>query len=175
MRHYEIVFMVHPGQSEQVPAMIDRYRTMIESSNGVIHRLEDWGRRMLAYPIGDVHKAHYVLMNIECGVGVLDELTGAFRFNDAVIRNLVVKRDNAIIASSPLLKEKEENKDEEAPAEQEQPDAGGSGDGSDDGVKAGPATASPADDSSDESGSATVAEPGATGSSDQNEKQNKGD
>ena len=90
MRHYEIVFLVHPDQSEQVTGMIERYRTLIASKDGKIHRLEDWGRRPLAYPINKVHKAHYVLMNIECGQETLDELTSAFRFNDAVIRNLVI-------------------------------------------------------------------------------------
>lgn len=108
MRHYEIVFLVHPDQSEQVNAMIDRYRSMIESSGGAIHRLEDWGRRQLAYPINKIHKAHYVLMNIECGAEALDELTSAFRFNDAVIRNLVIQRDQADVEPSPMAKAKEE-------------------------------------------------------------------
>ncbi len=108
MRHYEIVFLVHPDQSEQVNAMIDRYRSMIESSGGSIHRLEDWGRRQLAYPINKIHKAHYVLMNIECGADTLDELTSAFRFNDAVIRNLVIQRDQADVEPSPMAKAKEE-------------------------------------------------------------------
>ncbi len=108
MRHYEVVFMVHPDQSEQVPAMIERYRTMIESSGGTIHRLEDWGRRLLAYPINKIHKAHYVLMNIECGAEVLKELGSAFRFNDAVIRNLIIKRDNPVTEASLLAKMKEE-------------------------------------------------------------------
>ncbi|HVC36959.1 MAG TPA: 30S ribosomal protein S6, partial [Gammaproteobacteria bacterium] len=96
MRHYEIVFLVHPDQSEQVPAMIERYRSMIESEGGKIHRVEDWGRRQLAYPIAKVHKAHYVLMNIECGQATLNELVGMFRFNDAVLRHLVVRRDAAV-------------------------------------------------------------------------------
>ncbi len=108
MRHYEVVFMVHPDQSEQVPAMIERYRTMIESSGGAIHRLEDWGRRVLAYPINKIHKAHYVLMNIECGAEPLEELGSAFRFNDAVIRNLIIKRDSAVTEISLLAKMKEE-------------------------------------------------------------------
>jgi len=124
MRHYEIVFMVHPDQSEQVPAMIDRYRSTIESKNGAIHRLEDWGRRQLAYPINKIHKAHYVLMNIECDRDVLDELTAAFRFNDAVIRNLVIKRDEAVTDVSQLAKSKDDQRDERAPApEQEKADA----------------------------------------------------
>ena len=108
MRHYEVVFMVHPDQSEQVPAMIERYRNMIESSGGAIHRLEDWGRRQLAYPINKIHKAHYVLMNIECGAEPLKELDSAFRFNDAVIRNLIIKRDGAVTETSLMAKMKEE-------------------------------------------------------------------
>ncbi len=108
MRHYEIVFLVHPDQSEQVTGMIERYRTLIASKDGKIHRLEDWGRRPLAYPINKVHKAHYVLMNIECGQETLDELTSAFRFNDAVIRNLVIARDEAVTETSLLAKSKEE-------------------------------------------------------------------
>ncbi len=111
MRHYEIVFLVHPDQSEQVPAMIERYRSMIEGGDGKIYRLEDWGRRQLAFPIAKVHKAHYVLMNIECGQTVLDELESAFRFNDAVVRHMVVRCDEAITEPSPLAKSKDE-KDE---------------------------------------------------------------
>ena len=112
MRHYEIVFLVHPDQSEQVPAMVERYRATIESAGGKIHRLEDWGRRQLAYPIQKVLKAHYVLMNIECGQDVLNELTSAFRFNDAVLRNLVIARDEAVTEPSPLLKRDERDRDE---------------------------------------------------------------
>lgn len=112
MRHYEVVFMVHPDQSEQVPAMIERYTTMIKSREGQIHRLEDWGRRQLAYPINKIHKAHYVLMNIECGQETLNELNHAFRFNDAVIRNLVISRDAAIVDPSPLVKGKDERGDD---------------------------------------------------------------
>ena len=108
MRHYEVVFMVHPDQSEQVPAMIERYRTMIESSGGAIHRLEDWGRRLLAYPINKIHKAHYVLMNIECGAEPLEELGSAFGFNDAVIRNLIMKRDDPVTETSLFAKMKQE-------------------------------------------------------------------
>jgi len=108
MRHYEIVFLVHPDQSEQVRAMVDRYRSIIESEGGRIHRLEDWGRRQLAYPIEKVHKAHYVLMNIECGKSVLDELESSFRFNDAVLRNLVMTRREAVTDESPMAKAKEE-------------------------------------------------------------------
>jgi len=111
MRHYEIVFLVHPDQSEQVPAMLDRYRSSIEGNGGKIHRLEDWGRRQLAYPIQKVHKAHYVLMNIECNQDTLDELTSAFRFNDAVIRNLVIRRNHAITETSPLVKKEDSSED----------------------------------------------------------------
>ncbi len=107
MRHYEIVFLVHPDQSEQVPAMIKRYKTMIKEGGGHVHRLEDWGRRQLAYPINKVHKAHYVLMNIECNKETLNELTTAFRYNDAVIRNLVLTRDEAITEASPMMKSQE--------------------------------------------------------------------
>jgi len=106
MRHYEVVFLVHPDQSEQVPGMIDRYSNLIESKGGKIHRLEDWGRRQLAYPVNKIYKAHYVLMNIECDQGVRDELESAFRFNDAVIRNLIMKRDEALTEMSVLAKEK---------------------------------------------------------------------
>lgn len=105
MRHYEIVFIVHPDQSEQVPAMIERYRTLVTSKSGLIHRLEDWGRRQLAYPIQKIHKAHYVLMNIECGQEVLDELEHAFKFNDAVLRHLTVKTKTAVTAPSAMMKE----------------------------------------------------------------------
>lgn len=104
MRHYEIVFLVHPDQSEQVSGMIERYTGMVTAGAGTVHRLENWGRRQLAYPINKLHKAHYVLMNIECGSEVVDELITNFRFNDAVIRNLVVRRDEAVTAESPLLK-----------------------------------------------------------------------
>ncbi|MBV1872240.1 MAG: 30S ribosomal protein S6 [Gammaproteobacteria bacterium] len=104
MRHYEIVFLVHPDQSEQVSGMIERYTSMVKNASGTIHRLENWGRRQLAYPINKLHKAHYVLMNIECGSEVVDELTNNFRFNDAVIRNLVIRCDEAVTVESPLLK-----------------------------------------------------------------------
>lgn len=117
MRHYEIVFLVHPDQSEQVPAMIERYRSMVENGGGHMHRLEDWGRRQLAYPINKIHKAHYVLMNIECDQATLDEINSAFRFNDAVIRNLVMGRHKADTEPSPLVKSKEE---EQRPANTEE-------------------------------------------------------
>ena len=105
MRHYEIVFIVHPDQSEQVPAMVERYKTLITGQNGVIHRLEDWGRRQMAYPINKVHKAHDVLMNIECNGETLAELEHAFKFNDAVLRHLIVKMERAWTTPSPMMKE----------------------------------------------------------------------
>ena len=108
MRHYEICFLVHPDQSEQVPAMLERYRAMIEGANGAIHRLEDWGRRQLAFPIAKLHKAHYILMNIECDGATLAELEGIFRFNDAVLRHLTVSRQEAIVEQSLMMKAKEE-------------------------------------------------------------------
>ncbi len=111
MKHYEIVFLVHPDQSEQVPAMIERYRSTIETAGGQIHRLEDWGRRQLAYPINKIHKAHYVLMNIECPSETMKELESAFRFNDAVIRNLILIMDEAVTEASFLAKSREERDD----------------------------------------------------------------
>ncbi len=108
MRHFEICFMVHPDQSEQVPAMLERYRALIEGNNGTIHRLEDWGRRQLAFPIVKLHKAHYILMNIECDRDTLSELEGIFRFNDAVLRHLTIRRQSAIIEQSLMMKAKEE-------------------------------------------------------------------
>lgn len=117
MRHYEIVFMVHPDQSEQVPAMVERYRSMIETGGGKIHRLEDWGRRQLAYPINKIHKAHYVLMNVESGQDVMDELDSAFRFNDAVLRSMTIRCDAAITEPSLMMREKsDENRRVAEPA-----------------------------------------------------------
>jgi small subunit ribosomal protein S6 len=113
MRHYEIVFLVHPDQSEQVPAMVERYQGMVTGSGGAIHRTEDWGRRQLAHPINKVHKAHYVLMNVECGNDVVDEITGAFKFNDAVLRHLVISRKKAITEASPMAIAVEEEKQRE--------------------------------------------------------------
>ena len=109
MRHYEVVFLVHPDQSEQVPAMVERYRSGIESKGGAIHRLEDWGRRQLAYPINKIHKAHYVLMNIECDNEALSELESAFRFNDAVLRNMIIRREEAITELSQLAKAQDDD------------------------------------------------------------------
>ncbi len=114
-RHYEVVFLVHPDQSEQVPAMVERYSNLITQRKGKIHRLEDWGRRPLAYPINKIMKAHYVLMNIECDQGAVDELSENFRYNDAVIRNMVLRVDRAITEPSPVLKEKDGRGDMEAP------------------------------------------------------------
>ena len=111
MRHYEVVFLVHPDQSEQVPAMIERYKALVEAGNGTIHRLEDWGRRQLAYPIQNLVKAHYVLLNIEADQAVLNELVESFRFNDAVLRNLVIKRDGPDTEQSLIMKNKDEKGD----------------------------------------------------------------
>ncbi|HEY9541981.1 MAG TPA: 30S ribosomal protein S6 [Luteimonas sp.] len=111
MRHYEVVFLVHPDQSEQVPAMVERYKTLIEGGEGKIHRLEDWGRRQLAYPINNLVKAHYVLLNIEVDQAVLDELVESFRFNDAVLRHLVMRRDEADTEQSLIMKNKDEKGD----------------------------------------------------------------
>lgn len=118
MRHYEVVFMVHPDQSEQVPGMIERYSQMVTESGGKVHRLEDWGRRQLSYPINKIHKAHYVLMNIECGNAPLDEITTLFRYNDAVLRNLVIKCKAAVTEESLILKGERENKERKQRAEQ---------------------------------------------------------
>jgi small subunit ribosomal protein S6 len=105
MRHYEIVFIVHPDQSEQVPAMVERYKGVIAARNGIVHRLEDWGRRQLTYPLQKVHKAHYVLMNIECDQETVDELDHSFKFSDAVLRHLIVKMTKAVTTPSPMMKE----------------------------------------------------------------------
>ena len=125
MRHYEIVFLVHPDQSEQVPAMIERYKSLIENGNGKIHRLEDWGRRQLAYPIENLVKAHYVLLNIEAGLDVLNELVDTFRFNDAVLRHLVMKRDDAVTEQSLIMKNKDEKGDKPERGERRRRDEDG--------------------------------------------------
>ena len=125
MRHYEIVFLVHPDQSEQVPGMIERYTGTVQEAGGAVHRLEDWGRRQLAYPIQKIHKAHYILMNIECTQEVLDDLNSTFRYNDAILRSMVIKRDDAITAESPIMaaenaeKAEKENRDRRAAARAE--------------------------------------------------------
>lgn len=110
MRHYEIVFLVHPDQSEQVPSMVERYKTLIKNNNGIVHRFEDWGRRQLAYPINKIHKAHYVLLNIECDENTIKEMANTFRFNDAILRNLILVRKHAITEQSAMLKQKEEKR-----------------------------------------------------------------
>lgn len=120
MRHYEIVFIVHPDQSEQVPAMVERYKTLVTTHGGQIHRLEDWGRRQLAYPINKIHKAHYILMNVECGQTTLDELEELFRYNDAIIRSLIIRRENAITEESLLAKSAEEKRARKAQREEAQ-------------------------------------------------------
>ncbi|MGF1742851.1 30S ribosomal protein S6 [Vibrio profundum] len=126
MRHYEIVFMVHPDQSEQVAGMIERYTGSITEAGGTIHRLEDWGRRQMAYPINKLHKAHYVLMNVEAGQAVIDELETAFRFNDAVLRNMIMRTKAAVTEQSIMLKQKEERaprSDDRAPRREERTEA----------------------------------------------------
>jgi small subunit ribosomal protein S6 len=132
MRHYEIVFIVHPDQSEQVAGMVERYRTMVTGHGGRIHRLEDWGRRQMAYPIQKMHKAHYVLMNIEVDAATLNELEHAFKFNDAVLRHLIVAVREAVVAPSPMMKEEKAKSLTERPAERASAD-----------VAAAPATAAP--------------------------------
>ncbi|MBI3148941.1 MAG: 30S ribosomal protein S6 [Betaproteobacteria bacterium] len=121
MRHYEIVFIVHPDQSEQVPAMVERYRAMVTTRSGQIHRLEDWGRRQLAYPVQKVHKAHYVLMNIECDQETLAEMEHAFKFNDAVLRHLVIAKDGPVLTPSPMMKEEKARSLTAAPAAEAAP------------------------------------------------------
>ena len=120
MRHYEVVFIVHPDQSEQVPAMVERYRAMVTQHGGLIHRLEDWGRRQMAYPIAKVHKAHYVLMNIEIPQETLDELEHAFKFNDAVLRHLIISMDEAVTAPSIMMKEEKSKSLTSGPAAAEE-------------------------------------------------------
>jgi len=118
MRHYEVVFLVHPDQSEQVPAMVERYQGMVTESGGSVHRSEDWGRRQLAHPINKIHKAHYALMNIECGFAVVEEIKTAFKFNDAVLRHLVIARDEAVAEASPMAVAVAEEKAKEKEAQQ---------------------------------------------------------
>lgn len=120
MRHYEIVFMVHPDQSEQVPGMVERYSNIITKDGGSVHRLEDWGRRQLAFPIAKVHKAHYILMNVEASNDAMDELTTTFRYNDAVIRNLVIRRDEADVGESPIMKAEKESRERKSRYEDRQ-------------------------------------------------------
>ncbi len=120
MRHYEIVFMVHPDQSEQVPGMIERYTNTIQKDGGKVHRLEDWGRRQLAYPINKIHKAHYILMNVEASNDAMEELTTTFRYNDAVIRNLVIRRDEAVTDESFIMKAEKESRERKSRHEERQ-------------------------------------------------------
>jgi small subunit ribosomal protein S6 len=131
MRHYEIVFLVHPDQSEQVPAMIERYKTLIEGDQGAIHRLEDWGRRQLAFPIQNLAKAHYVLMNIECSQNVLTELESGFRFNDAVLRHLILVRDESVTEQSFIMKTKDEKNGDRRRRDDDEGGFGGNADASD--------------------------------------------
>lgn len=119
MRHYEIVFLVHPDQSEQVPGMVERYTAAIKDSGGQVHRLEDWGRRQLAYSINKIHKAHYIMLNVECSDSVLDELTTNFRYNDAVLRHLVIREDKAIVEESPIMKSEKDNRERKARRDEE--------------------------------------------------------
>jgi len=114
MRHYEIVFLVHPDQSEQVPAMVERYSSTIKASGGQVHRLEDWGRRQLAYSINKIHKAHYIMLNVECSEAILEELTTNFRYNDAILRNLVIREDEAITEESFIMKAEKEGRERKA-------------------------------------------------------------
>lgn len=122
MRHYEVVFLVHPDQSEQVPGMIERYTTAVNKDGGTVHRLEDWGRRQMAYPINKIHKAHYVLMNIECDEEALNELETNFRYNDAILRNMVMRMDEAVTEQSPIMKAEKENRERKARYDQDSED-----------------------------------------------------
>ena len=132
MRHYEIVFMVHPDQSEQVPSMIERYSGTITKDGGAVHRLEDWGRRQLAFPINKIHKAHYVLMNVEASNEAMEELTSTFRFNDAVIRHMIIRRDQADTAESPIMKAEKESRERKTRHEERQSSEGESKSGKSD-------------------------------------------
>lgn len=123
MRHYEIVFLVHPDQSEQVPGMVERYTASITGAGGTVHRFEDWGRRQLAYSINKIHKAHYILLNVECSGDVLEELTTTFRYNDAVLRSMVVRMDEAVTEESPIMKAENENRERKQRAERRQEEA----------------------------------------------------
>jgi small subunit ribosomal protein S6 len=149
MRHYEIVFMVHPDQSEQVPGMVERYTATIQKDGGTVHRLEDWGRRQLAYPINKIHKAHYILMNVEASNDALDELTTTFRYNDAVIRNLVIRRDESVTEESFIMKAEKESRERKTRYEERQ--------SSESARAPAPAPAAPAEDEAED-----TAEPAAT-------------
>ena len=144
MRHYEIVFLVHPDQSEQVPGMVERYSASIKEAGGAVHRLEDWGRRQLAYSINKIHKAHYILMNVECTEEVLEELTTNFRYNDAVLRNLVIRTDEAVTEESPIMKAEKESRERKANRQERQERREESAEK--------PAPAAPAEESADKAG-----------------------
>ncbi len=131
MRHYEIVFLVHPDQSEQVPGMIERYTTSVTDTGGQVHRLEDWGRRQMAYSINKIHKAHYVLMNVECTEEVLEELTTNFRYNDAVLRNMVLRVDEAVTEESPIMKAEKESRERKSNRPERREDVQSSSDADD--------------------------------------------
>lgn len=144
MRNYEIVFLVHPDQSEQVPGMVERYSASIKEAGGAVHRLEDWGRRQLAYSINKIHKAHYILMNVECTEEVLEELTTNFRYNDAVLRNLVIRTDEAVTEESPIMKAEKESRERKANRQERQERREESAEK--------PAEAAPAEESADKAG-----------------------
>ncbi|GLS25364.1 30S ribosomal protein S6 [Marinibactrum halimedae] len=120
MRHYEIIFLVHPDQSEQVSGMIERYTSTVQESGGAVHRLEDWGRRQLAYSINKIHKAHYIMMNVECNAEALEELTTNFRYNDAILRSMVVRCDEAVTEESPIMKSEKESRERKARRDERQ-------------------------------------------------------
>jgi small subunit ribosomal protein S6 len=132
MRHYEIIFLVHPDQSEQVGGMVERYTKLIEEDGGKLHRLEDWGRRQLAYAIDNVHKAHYILMNVECSAKALAEMEDNFRYNDAVIRNLIIRRDEAVTEQSEMLKAEENRSERRERRDRPETTEGGSDDSDND-------------------------------------------
>lgn len=132
MRHYEIIFLVHPDQSEQVPAMVERYKSTITNAGGQVHRLEDWGRRQLAYSINKIHKAHYILMNVEAGQAVMDELTTTFRYNDAILRHMVIRTDEAITEESIIMKAEKESRERKARADRRQEEAAARAENSED-------------------------------------------
>jgi len=166
MRHYEIVFMVHPDQSDQVGGMTERYSKLVTDAGGSVHRLEDWGRRQLAYPINKIHKAHYVLMNIECSQEVLDEITTLFRYNDAVLRNMVIKRKEAITEMSDIMKAENESRERKARAsarmqeeESRQSESADDADDSDSDDDAGEDVAVDDSDAADDSDDAAAEEP----------------
>jgi small subunit ribosomal protein S6 len=155
MRHYEVVFLVHPDQSDQVPGMIERYQSLIEKDGGKVHRTEDWGRRQLAFPISKIHKAHYIMMNIEVDGDVLAELESAFRFNDAVIRNMIIRRKQAITGNSKIyeeeLREQEKEKEREQRREQEYAERRArAASAEDESAESGPAEARPTEASQEE-------------------------